>query len=135
MRRHLGIERWLVYGVSWGSTLGLTYAERHPDRVSEARPRPCDDDAPVGVAWLTRGAGRFLPAEWDRFRRRCAPEDRDGDLAAAYSRLLEHSDPVVHERAARAWCDWEEALVALETGGSPIRDTRIRASASVSRAP
>jgi proline iminopeptidase len=119
LRVHLGIDRWLIHGLSWGSTLGLAYAQRHPDRVSELILGPVTMTRRSDVAWLTRDVGRFFPAEWDRFRSGVAPERRDGNLAEAYSELLESPDRAVQDRAARAWCDWEEAIVSLETGGVP----------------
>jgi proline iminopeptidase len=118
LRRHLDVDRWLVYGVSWGSTLGLAYAERHPEHVSELILAPVTLTRRSDVEWLTRGAARFFPAEWERFAAGVPPEERDGDLSAAYSRLLEHPDPGARDRAARDWCDWEEALVAHETGSA-----------------
>jgi proline iminopeptidase len=110
LRRHLGIERWLVYGGSWGCALSLVYAERHPERVSElvllllATGRRAETDL------LTRGLGRYFPEAWERFRAVVPEAERDGDLAAAYNRLLDDPDPAVRERAARAWCDWEDAI-------------------------
>lgn len=119
LREHLGIDRWLVCGLSWGTTLGLAYAERHPDRVSELLLAAVTMTRRSDVAWLTRGVGRFFPAEWERFVAGVPAERRDGDLAAAYSRLLEDSDGAVRERAARNWCAWEEAVVSLESAGVP----------------
>jgi proline iminopeptidase len=60
---------------------------------------------------LTRGLGRLFPEAWARFRDGVPEAERDGDLAAAYNRLLEHPDPLVREKAARDWCDWEDAIV------------------------
>jgi proline iminopeptidase len=59
------------------------------------------------VEWITRGVGRYFPDEWRRFRDGVPEPDRDGDLAAAYNRLLLDPDPAVHEQAARDWCAWE----------------------------
>ncbi len=120
LRRHLDIERWLVFGGSWGSILGLVYAERHPQRVSEmvlggvATGRRAETDL------LTRGLGRLFPEAWARFRNGVPPVDRDGDLAAAYDRLLRHPDSAVRAKAARDWCDWEDVLVPT----SPTPDPR-----------
>ncbi len=119
LRDHLGIQRWLVYGISWGSTLGLAYAERHPDRVSEMILGPVTMTRRSDVRWFAYDVGKFFPAEWERFRDGVPADDRDGDLVAAYARLLASPDPVVHDQAARDWCAWEEAVVSRESGGVP----------------
>ncbi len=65
-------------------------------------------------------AGRFFPEEWARFRSSAPEGEREGDLVAAYNRLLnEHSDPAVRARAAKNWCDWEDSLLSLEEGWAP----------------
>jgi proline iminopeptidase len=69
---------------------------------------------PADIHWLYRGVGRFFPEEWARFRDGVPAAERDGDLVAAYYRLLNHPDPAVREKAARDWCDWEDAVVSLE---------------------
>lgn len=116
LRTHLGIECWLVYGASWGSTLGLTYAEQHPDRVSELVLAAVTMTRRSEVHWLYHGVGRFFPAQWARFRDGVPAADRDDDLVDAYARLLAHPDPQVREQAARDWCDWEDTVVSLDDG-------------------
>ncbi|MCZ1005372.1 prolyl aminopeptidase [Streptomyces mirabilis] len=111
LRRHLGIRRWLVWGVSWGSVLGLRYAQTHPDVVSELVLTAMGTGSNAEVALLTRGLGRFFPEAFERFLAELPEGERDGNLAAAYSRLLESPDPEVRARAARAWTDWETAIV------------------------
>jgi proline iminopeptidase len=115
LREHLGVERWLVWGGSWGATLGLAYAERHPQRVAEVVLAPVSMTRPADIYWLYHGVGRFFPEEWARFRDGVPAPERDGDLVAAYYRLLNHPDPAVREKAARDWCDWEDAVVSLES--------------------
>lgn len=119
LRVHLGIERWLVLGGSWGTTLGLAYAERHPDRVTEAVLFLIALTQRHEVTWITRDMGRVFPEEWERFRDGVSPTDRDGDLADAYRRRLADPDPAVRDRAARAWCAWEDTHVSLATGFRP----------------
>ena len=119
LREHLGIERWLLYGGSWGSTLILAYAERYPERVSEVVILGVTMTRRSEIDWLYRGVGRFFPAEWDRFRRGVPEADRDGDLVAAYARLLESPDADVRVRATRDWLAWEDAVISLESNGSP----------------
>jgi proline iminopeptidase len=117
LREHLGIERWVVTGGSWGSTLALAYAERHPERVRAIVLSAVTTTRRSETAWLYRGVARFFPEAWERFRAAVPPAQRDGDLVAAYALLLEHPDVAVRLRAARAWCDWEDAVLSLEGDG------------------
>ena len=111
LRRHLDIERWLVLGGSWGSTLGLAYAQKHPDRVTEMILFSVVTTTRREVEWVTRDVGRLFPVAWQRFRDGVPEAKRDGSLVDAYSRLLNHPDSTVREKAARDWCDWEDAHV------------------------
>jgi proline iminopeptidase len=119
LREHLGIERWLLSGGSWGSTLMLAYAERHPERVSEIVIASVGTTRRLEIDWLYRGVARFFPEEWERFREGLPEEDRDGDLVEGYARLMEHRDPRVRLRAAKDWCAWEDAVISLEPQGRP----------------
>jgi len=112
LRAHLGVRRWLVFGGSWGATLGLAYAERWPERVTEMVLTSIATTTRREVCWVTRGAGRYFPEEWERFRDAVPAADRDGDLVAAYARLLHDPEPAVREKAARDWCDWEDTHVS-----------------------
>jgi len=116
LRGHLGIERWTVWGASWGSTLGLAYAESYPDRVIDMILVNVCTTTRREVEWITRSMGRLFPEEWARFRDGVPPAERDGDLSAAYARLLRDPDPAVRERAASAWCEWEDTHVATYAG-------------------
>lgn len=111
LREHLAIDRWLLFGGSWGSTLALAYAERHPERVSEIVLGSVTTGRRWETEWLTRELRRLLPEEWERFQLGVPAHERDGDLARAYARLLADPDPAVHEKAARDWCAWEDAIV------------------------
>jgi proline iminopeptidase len=119
LRLHLGIERWLVWGGSWGSALALAYAEQHPGRVTELVLVGVVGTSHADVAWVTRTMGRVFPAQWEAFRDGVPEADRDGDLAAAYARLVQDPDPAVHEPAALAWCAWEDTHVATVPGYTP----------------
>jgi proline iminopeptidase len=120
LREHLGIDRWLVFGGSWGSTLALAYAEACPERVTGMILISVTMTRPGDVHWLYHEVGRYLPEVWDRFRAGVPEASRDGDLVAAYDQLLNHSrDPVVREAAALAWCEWEDAVQSLEPGWVP----------------
>lgn len=112
LRDHLGIDRWIVFGVSWGSVLGATYAERHPERVRALVLAAVTTGTAADIDWLTVHAGRFFPAEWHAFRDHIPAALRDERLVDAYHRLLMDPDPAIQEAAALAWCRWEDAHVA-----------------------
>jgi proline iminopeptidase len=116
IRSHLGIDRWLVWGGSWGTTLGLAYAEAHPERVSEMILASVTTTTRREVDWITRAMGRIFPEAWAGFRDAVPVEERDGDLSAAYNRLLHNVDPNVCEAAATAWCEWEDTHVSTYSG-------------------
>jgi proline iminopeptidase len=123
------VEQWLLFGGSWGVTLGLAYAQAHPDCVSEAVFFSITAGRRKELDWITRQAGRFFPEAWERFRNGVPVEDRDGDLADAYARLLASPDPAVHEKAASDWCAWEAAHVAIRSRQKPparYEDPRFR---------
>jgi proline iminopeptidase len=115
LREHLKIDRWLLYGGSWGSTLILAYAERHPMRVSEIIILGATTTRRSEIDWLYRGVARFFPEEWVRFR---AVVD-DDDVVVGYARLMADKDKGVRERAAAAWLAWEDAVISLEPNGRP----------------
>jgi proline iminopeptidase len=119
LREHLGIERWLVFGGSWGTTLGLAYAERHPERVSELVLFSVTNTTRREVEWVTRDVGRLFPEQWHRFRAGVPESERNGSLVAAYARLLTSPDPAVREQAARDWCAWEDSHVAIDPDHRP----------------
>jgi proline iminopeptidase len=114
LRRHLGIERWLVFGISWGTTLALAYAQEHPGRVTELVLASVVGTAVRReVEWITRDMQRHFPAEWARFAAGVPGAERDGRLVEAYARRLSHPDGAVREQAARDWCDWEDTHVSV----------------------
>jgi proline iminopeptidase len=115
LREHLGIGRWLLHGGSWGSTLILAYAERHPEHVSEIVIAGVTMTRPSEIDWLYRGVGRFLPAQWERFRATAGSDD----VVRGYARLLEDPDPAVREGAASEWVAWEDAVISHESTGQP----------------
>ncbi len=119
LREHLGVERWLLYGGSWGSTLILAYAETYPERVSEIVIAAVTTTRRSETAWLYEGVGRFFPEAHERFR-----EGVDGaaDLVAAYARRMEDPDRSVREKAAADWCAWEDAVLSMEGMGTPYTD-------------
>jgi proline iminopeptidase len=119
LREHLGVDRWIVFGLSWGSVLGLTYAERHPERVTAVVVAAVSTGTRADIDWLTVHAGRFFPAEWRAFCEHVPARLRDLRLVDAYNQLLMDPDPAVHTAAAAAWCRWEDAHVATVPGAVP----------------
>ncbi|WLQ35408.1 prolyl aminopeptidase [Streptomyces castrisilvae] len=124
LRVHLGIDRWLLHGGSWGSTLILAYAERHPERVTEIVIPAVTTTRRSEIDWLYRGAGRFFPEAWDDFRAGVpeAASDATPDVLAAYARRTVDPDPAVRARATAGWCAWEDAVLSQEayTGPPPF---------------
>ncbi|HEX4417610.1 MAG TPA: prolyl aminopeptidase [Kofleriaceae bacterium] len=119
LRAQLGIERWAVFGSSWGSVLGATYAERHPDRVAAVVLAAVSTGTASDIDWLTVHAGRFFPEPWRAFRDHVPPARRGQRLVEAYHDLVMDPDPVVSAAAAAAWCCWEDAHVATTPGAAP----------------
>jgi proline iminopeptidase len=113
LRTQLGIDRWLVFGASWGSTLGLAYAVEHPERVSELVLWAVVTTRARDVHWLTHVMGEVYPEEFDRLRSVLDPGEWDGNIPAAINALLLSDDPEVCDRAAIAWCAWEDRLATL----------------------
>lgn len=113
IREHLGIERWLVFGGSWGSTLALAYAQTHPQRVSALVVRGVFLCRPHEIAWFyQQGASRLFPDYWADF---VAPvdEDKRDNMLHAYHALLTGDDELRRLAAARAWSVWEGRTATL----------------------
>jgi proline iminopeptidase len=107
LRTHLGIERWLVFGGSWGSTLGLAYAEKHPERVTELVLRGIFLLRKREIDWFYQeGASWIFPDAWEDYLAPIPPAER-GDLLHAYYKRLTSTDPKVRQESARAWSVWE----------------------------
>jgi len=110
LRGHLEIERWLLLGGSWGSTLALAYAESHPQRVSQMVMWGVSSGRHQEFDWLFRGGVAVLfPEQWERLRDALPEAERCGDIVAAYYRRLHHPNAAVREQAALDWCTWESA--------------------------
>jgi proline iminopeptidase len=113
LRQHLDIDRWLVLGGSWGSTLALAYAETHPERLTEMILFGVTTGQRREFDWAFRGGLALLfPEEWERLRAALPLAERDRDIVEAYHRRLNDPDPSVREQAAEAWCLWESATPA-----------------------
>jgi len=113
LREHLGIDRWQVFGGSWGSTLALAYAETHPQRVTELVLRGIFMLRRWELEWFYQeGCSRLFPDAWAQYLAPIPPVER-GDLISAYHRRLTSEDPSVRLQAARAWSVWEGATSFL----------------------
>lgn len=113
IRSTLGIEQWLVFGGSWGSTLALVYAETHPKRVQALVLRGIFLVRRRELDWFYQeGASRIFPDAWEGFLAPIPPDERS-DLRAAYHRRLFGTDPVIAQAAAEAWSRWELATSFL----------------------
>jgi proline iminopeptidase len=112
LREHLGIDQWLVFGGSWGSTLALAYGEAHADRCLGFVLRGiflCTDEE---VEWFLNGIGRFFPEAWREFMAH-VPKEARGDIARWFSEALNNADPIVHMPLARAWSRYEASCSSL----------------------
>jgi proline iminopeptidase len=114
LREHLGIERWQVFGGSWGSTLALAYAEAHRNRVTELVLRGIFMLRRWELTWFYQeGANRLYPDAWEQYLA-AIPEVERGDLISAYNRRLTSSDEATRLSAARAWSVWEASTSLLQ---------------------
>jgi proline iminopeptidase len=113
LREMLGVDRWMVFGGSWGSTLALAYAQAHPHRASELVLRGIFTFRQTELDWLYRyGASEIFPDKWQEFLAPI-PEAERTDLVAAYHRRLTGDDPAARLAAAKAWSKWEAETVTL----------------------
>jgi proline iminopeptidase len=118
IRQTLGIDRWLVFGGSWGATLALIYAQEHPDRVMALALRGVFLATRAELNWFYGGgAGAFWPDLWARFTGPI-PADERGDLIGAYHRRLFCGDLMTETRFARLWAGWENALASIDNDGA-----------------
>ncbi len=115
VREHLGIERWLVFGGSWGSTLALAYAQAHPERATGVIVRGVYLGRAEENAWFAEadgGARWIFPERWARYEAHI-PEDERGNLIAAYWKRLDSADPATRIAAGLAWLGWEDHAATL----------------------
>jgi proline iminopeptidase len=119
LRQHLRIERWMLFGGSWGSTLALAYAEQYPERVSEIVLFGVAMTRRSEIDWLYRGVAPLFPEAWSRFVAGVPEMERGTGLLEAYARLLNNPDPEVRTQAARDFHDWEWALFSVITEAKP----------------
>lgn len=131
IREHLGLERWLVFGGSWGSTLALAYAETHPERVNALVLRGIFLCRPEEIAWFyQQGANWIFPDHWSDFLAPIPAQEQD-DLLSAYHRRLTAEEPATRLTAAKAWSIWEGRCATLlpdKTIRSAFSDERLALS-------
>jgi len=115
IREHLKIKKWVVFGGSWGSTLGLLYAQTHPDSVNGLILRGIFLARDKDVQWFYQeGTNKLFPDYWQKFIEPI-PESQRGDMLAAYSRQLTGDNEIQQLRAAKAWSVWEGMTATLQT--------------------
>ena len=113
LREVAGVEKWLVFGGSWGSTLALAYAETHPARVSELVLRGIYTVSRAELSWYYQfGVSEMFPDKWERFQAPI-PEAERGDMIAAYRKRLTSDDLATQIEAAKAWSVWEGETITL----------------------
>lgn len=122
LREHLHVDRWLVNGVSWGSTLALAYAQAHPKRVLGIVAVAVTTTDRFQVTWITETVGAIFPEAWQRLADHAEQAGigyrRDHDrLIEAYAQLMTHPDPTTRDAASHAWAAWEDHHVSIGTGG------------------
>ena len=124
IRESLGIDRWVVSGGSWGSTLALVYAQAYPERVSGLILRGIFFSSKAELDWLYQGgAGRVFPEYWDVFRREIA-DDESEDILAAYHRKLTGSNELVRMKTAKIWALWEARIATLLPSNAMLDEFR-----------
>ena len=117
IRQTLGIDRWVVFGGSWGATLALIYAQAQPDHAAALVLRGVFLMTQTELEWFYGGgAGKFWPDLWEQFAA-LIPQDEQDDFIAAYHRRLFSGDTVLETRYARAWASWENALASIDSNG------------------
>lgn len=115
LRVHLGIDRWLIFGGSWGSTLALAYGEAHPERCLGFVLRGIFLGRPTEIEWFLYGMRNVFPEAWREFVR-VLPASERNDLLTAFHRRLTDPNPDVHMAAARSWSSYEAACSTLRPG-------------------
>lgn len=119
LRRHLSIERWVMLGASWGSTLALAYTQMHPERVAALVLAGVTTTSRREVDWIAHDVGRIFPQQWEQFASHIPASLKDMRIVDAYAALLFDDDASVSAAAAWQWCAWEDAHVSLVPGHAP----------------
>lgn len=131
LREHLGIDTWQVFGGSWGSTLALSYAQTHAERVTELVLRGIFTLRESEIHWFYQeGASQLYPDAWEKYLS-VIPEAERGELVAAYNRRLFNPDPAVHVPAGVEWTVWENSTVRLIPNEAAIAEARADEASAV----
>lgn len=134
LREHLGIEKWVLFGGSWGSTLALAYAQAHPDRVMGMILRGIFLCRKQDIHWFYQeGASHIFPDYWEDYVS-LIPEDERHDMVGAYYRRLTGDDEICHMHAAKAWSIWEGRCATLRPSAQVVdRFSDARRAYSIAR--
>ena len=132
LRRARGIERWVMFGGSWGSTLALAYGEAHPDRCLGFILRGIFTGTRPEIDWFMTGMEQFFPEAGAAFRA-LIPEEEQSDILSAYWRRLNNPDPRVHQPAGHAWASYESSCASLRARGTDSRLASNRFAVAVAR--
>lgn len=118
IRSTLIVDDWLVYGSSWGATLALAYAQRHPKRVRAMVLAGVTTTRQREIDWLYKGLAMFLPQQWQRFVAAIPAHMSKEDPVGAYHRLLNDPDPAIRAMAAFEWHLWEASSITAESASA-----------------
>lgn len=119
LRKLFHIDQWMLFGGSWGSTLSLSYAVTHPERITQMILWGVVTTRKQEVSWITHTMGQLFPQEFETFTAMLpglVPED---NIPLLYNRLLTDPDPAVHMPASHAWCAWEDRVITLQNNMTP----------------
>ena len=119
LRTHLGVQRWTVFGASWGATLAQAYTHAHRARVAGLILAAVTTTGRAELDMLYGGTGAFLPEAFEAFRAGAPMGEPGVGMAAAYGDLLTSGDPAIEAEAASAWCLWEEAVIRVDPRAEP----------------
>ena len=122
LRLFFGVERWVLFGMSWGTTLGLAYAEAHPSRVAAMAFAGVTMTRAEEIDWLYRGLAPLYPEEWQEFVASAPQGTPETGLIAAYNDMMFSADAVQRDTAARAFHDWDNASVSVSRSARPPSD-------------
>ncbi|MBA2369344.1 MAG: prolyl aminopeptidase [Candidatus Protochlamydia sp.] len=113
LRIHLNVDKWLLLGISWGTTLALAYGQAYPKRVSAIVLAAVTTTTSAEVKWVTEDMRRVFPREWEKFAAAVHPENEER-IIDAYYRQITSTDLKIRETTSRAWCAWEDVHVSFD---------------------
>lgn len=122
LRLYFGVDRWVIYGMSWGVTLGLAYAQLHPDRVAAMVFAGVTSTRQREIDWMYRDVAPLFPEQWERFRAGVPPDTPVDRMVHAYNDLMFDADPDVRAKAARDFHDWDNVTVSANVQAGRASD-------------